>query len=83
MNIKQEIAYPEDIKKIMNYLEKIGTVNINEDIIRNLWKLYSDDRYCALWLDPTEENMKEFREYISEMDMQDYEALYDDDIELN
>lgn len=52
--------YPEDLKQIRNYLEQIGILNCTDKKLDNLWRYFSDDKYSASWLDPTDDSLEHF-----------------------
>ena len=51
------IQYPEDVKKIREYLEKIGTLEATDAEIDDYWSQYSDEKFCAGWMVVVNEDM--------------------------
>lgn len=44
------IRYPEDVKKIREYLEGIGTLNCTDRELSDLYDDFSDSVYSAGWM---------------------------------
>lgn len=58
------IQYPEDVKKIREYLEKIGELEATDAEIDNYWSLYSEERFCAGWMDVNEDLLDMFADWL-------------------
>ena len=52
---KTEYRYPEDMERIMSYLNSRGKVNVSEKMIERLYEDFSEQMYCAQWLIVSEE----------------------------
>lgn len=44
-----DFLYPEDMKKIILYLENIGTINVEHDVLEKLYQKFSEE-HAASWL---------------------------------
>lgn len=64
-----EYTYPEDVKKIMDYLEKHGEIHVSVDTIVNLYYTFSDDEYCAGWIGVDEDTLRHFAEWLDECNL--------------
>ena len=42
-----EASYPEELKKIRNHLENIGTLDCTDKKLDALWREFSTDKYSA------------------------------------
>lgn len=60
--------YPEQMAKILQYLEAHGTLHVNA---RTVEKLYFDfsETYCASWLIVSDEILEEFADYLAKIDI--------------
>ena len=58
------IQYPEDVKKIREYLEKIGTLEATDVEIDDYWGLYSEDMFCAVWMGVNEDLLGKFADWL-------------------
>ena len=60
--------YPEQMTKILKYLETHGTLHVNA---RTVEKLYFDfsETHCASWLIVSDEILEEFADYLAEIDL--------------
>lgn len=58
------IQYPDDVKKIREYLEKIGELEAADAEIDNYWSLYSDERFCAGWMGVNEDLLDKFADWL-------------------
>lgn len=61
MNSKIEFKYPEDMKRIISYLETVGTIRCTQKKIESLWEEFSTER-CAMkcWLEPADVTLYDF-----------------------
>ena len=67
-NTNYTFYYPEDMKKILDYLNKNGKLNVSDKTVENLYCDFSD-RYAAGWLCVNEELLEEFADYIAEVEL--------------
>lgn len=63
-NKKEERTYPEDVKYIRAELEKLGEVNGTDHEIGQAWRDFSDECYCAGFLNPDKESVAEFARWL-------------------
>jgi len=73
-NTKPDIDYnnfsfPEDMKKIVNYLRDIGTIEVPIYLIERLYKDFSDN-VCASWLKVDDNTLEDFAEYLSKLNIE-------------
>lgn len=62
-----EFEFPEDMEKIIRYLNKHGKVNVNEKLLEALYGRFSDDAYCAQWMEVDDMILARFAEWLSEI----------------
>ena len=48
--------YPEDMEKILAYLNSKGTLLVSNGRVQELYGDFSEERYCASWMGLWEEN---------------------------
>ena len=63
---KEKFLFPDDMKRIMNYLEQKGDVFVDDVIIEKMYKRFSEIEYCAGWMEVTDEILKEFEAWLNE-----------------
>lgn len=63
-----EFTYPEDMKKILDYLNERGKILVSEKTIENLWYDFSDE-YCASWLCAHEDWLERFEEWLTNIEI--------------
>ena len=66
--------YPEEMEIILKYLRANGVINISSSEIERYYEEFSDERYCAGWMSIDSQwgkvkGLKEFAEYLSEIDI--------------
>lgn len=57
--------YPDDMEKILTYLANHGGVKMSGHEIEKLYRKFSDDWYCAGWMNVSDELLEEFARYLS------------------
>lgn len=62
-------TYPEDMNKIINYLDRHGKVLVNYSTIQDLYYDFSDEKYCAGWMSVDEERLEEFEDWLTEINI--------------
>lgn len=67
--VAYEFDYPEDMEKIINYLENRGKLNVNYKTLQSLYYDFSDDKYCAQWMSVDDQMLKEFMNYLESTDI--------------
>lgn len=63
-----QFRYPEDMKKIMDYLQAHGTVQVQEKSIELFYEIFSDSQYDAGWLHVNDQILEEFADWLSKKD---------------
>ena len=63
-NKKEEPKYPEEVKYIRSELEKLGEVNGTDYEIGQAWRDFSEECYCAGFLNPDERSVSEFAKWL-------------------
>lgn len=53
---------------ILAYLKKYGEILVDESTIERLYYNFSDEKYCAGWMSVNEEILREFEEWLDELD---------------
>ena len=61
--------YPDEMWKIIHYLEQRGKINIDYMKLEELYEDFSYYVYCAQWMVVTNERLEEFAEYLSEYEV--------------
>ena len=56
--------YPDDLKKIREYLNSIGTLETSEAELEKLYSEFSEDCYSAGWLGLHEETLEHFADWL-------------------
>lgn len=63
-NKKEDPTYPEDVKYIRAELEKLGTVSCTDAELGQAWRDFSEECYCAGFLNPDEKYVAEFARWL-------------------
>lgn len=58
------VEYYEDLKKIMIELSKYGYFKGSIRTLNNLWRIFSEECYCAGFLIPDNESVSEFANWL-------------------
>lgn len=66
--LKFEYEYPEDMKLILDYLNEHGEILVGELIIEDLYRDFSDEKYCASWMGVNEQRLEEFEDWLEHYD---------------
>lgn len=61
-------TYPDDMKRILDYLNERGKVNVNNSTIESLYYDFSDERYCASWMSVNEDILAEFERWLTNVE---------------
>lgn len=61
--------FPEDMKMIMAYLNEHGKVLVEEKLIEQLYRCFSEDVFAAQWMLPVEETTARFAEWLAGIDI--------------
>lgn len=65
--LKKEIEFnhPNDMKKIIEYLETVGTIHCTHKKLESLWYDFSET-YSAGWLNPDDELLSDFATWLDD-----------------
>ena len=66
---KPDFRYPSDMDTILEYLAGKGTLNVSAKSVEELYGDFSDDMYCAGWMDITSERLEQFAFWLSRQDI--------------
>ena len=64
-----EFEFPEDMEKIIRYLNERGKLKIGEKLLEELYRQFSDSAYCAQWMAVNDETLAQFAEWLSEIEV--------------
>lgn len=59
-----KFTYPEDMEILIKYLEDNGTLNITYKRLEELYFEFSEERYCAQWMDVDNDMLDLFSEWL-------------------
>lgn len=62
-------TYPDEMERILAYLNERGKINVKASTIENLYYDFSDERYCATWMCIDENLLAEFEEWLTDIDI--------------
>lgn len=69
-------SYPEDMKAILDYLNEHGTLYVKENTIEDLYRDFSDEKYCAGWMGVVDSHsrinydlLERFADWLEEVDI--------------
>ena len=65
----QVFDYPDDMKRILDYLNEYGTILVEPSTIEKLYYEFSDDRYCASWMCVNDDLLEEFSNWLNKYDI--------------
>lgn len=68
-NESVDFVYPDEMIKIFDYLNKHGKILVKPSIIESLYFRFSDEQYSSSWMIVDEELLKEFEEWLTEVDI--------------
>lgn len=76
-NTETNFRYPEDMAKILAYLNEHGKLQVSEKTVEKLYFDFSEDRYCASWMGIPDNSydedfpnlLEEFADWLSEIDI--------------
>lgn len=49
-NENTKFSYPEEMKRILEYLSEHGTIYVSDETIERLYRKFSRDMYSASWM---------------------------------
>lgn len=64
----QDFDYPDDMKRILDYLNEHGTLLVKPLTVEKLYHDFSKDRY-AVWLYVDDDVLEEFSNWLDELDI--------------
>lgn len=67
-NRAESFAYPEDMAKIMAYLEANGILRVNAKTVERLYRDFSDT-YAAGWMSVNDDLLEEFADWLEDIDL--------------
>lgn len=62
-------TYPDEMERILTYLDERGKINVNASTIESLYRDFSDERYCAGWMGVDEDVLAEFERWLVEVEV--------------
>lgn len=65
----QDFTYPDEMKRILDYLNKHGTLLVKPLIVEKLYYEFSEDRYSASWMCVDDRMLEEFSNWLDEYDI--------------
>ena len=68
-NESVDFEYPDEMIEILDYLNKHGKILVKPSTIESLYFRFSDEQYSASWMIVDEELLKEFEEWLTEVDI--------------
>ena len=69
---KFDFDYPEDMKLILDYLNEHGEILVGELAIEDLYRDFSDEKYCTSWMGVNEQRLAEFEDWLEHYDRPRY-----------
>ena len=64
-----KFTYPDQMVRILKYLNEHGSILVNESTIEDLYSEFSSRKYDAGWMRVSEQMLAEFEEWLSELDI--------------
>ena len=64
-----DCMYPNEMKKILNYLNANGKLMVDERKLETLYEYYSEDRWCAGWMCVNDDILEDFAGWLSEVEV--------------
>lgn len=65
----QDFVYPDEMKRILEYLNEHGTLLVKPLTVEKLYREFSEDEYCASWLCVDDDVLEEFANWLNEKDI--------------
>jgi len=65
----EHFEFPDDMKKIMDYLRAHGTVYVSAGVIEDFYRRYSEDEFCAQWMNVDGNILEHFSDWLYEFDV--------------
>ena len=67
-HLSQDFDYPDEMERILDYLNEHGTVLVKPLTIEKLNYEFSEDRYCAKWMCVNDDVLEELSNRLGEYD---------------
>lgn len=64
-----DFTYPDEMKRILDYLNEHGKILVKPSTIESLYYDFSDEHYCASWMCVNDQMLEEFEEWLTEKDI--------------
>lgn len=61
--------YPEEMVKILDYLNAHGKLQVSGETVERLYRDFSDDIYCAGWMGVNDQCLGEFADWLAKIDL--------------
>ena len=61
--------YPEDMNVILKYLKSRGKIFVRYSTIEELYRVFSEDKYCAGWMTVDGDILEEFEAWLREYEV--------------
>lgn len=68
-NESGNFTYPDEMKRILDYLNIHGKILVKPSTIESLYYEFSDEQYCASWMCVNDDLLEEFEEWLTEKDI--------------
>ena len=62
--MKTRYCFPDDMERIIMHLSERGDVLIDGFYIEKMYGAFSYERYCAGWMEVTDEILEEFEDWM-------------------
>jgi hypothetical protein len=67
-NEVNNFRYPEEMKRILDYLNEHGKIFVKDSVIEDLYYEFSSDKYEAGWMGVNEQMLEEFEDWLNDYD---------------
>lgn len=68
-NESVDFSYPDEMVKILDYLNKHGKVLVKPSTIESLYFRFSDEKYCASWMCVDDLMLESFEEWLTKVNI--------------
>lgn len=68
-NESNNFTYPDEMKRILDYLNEHGKIFVKPSTIESLYYDFSDEQYCASWMCVDEQILEEFENWLTGIDI--------------
>lgn len=63
-------TYPDEMKRILDYLDEHGTLFVNSAIVEKLYFIFSEEKYCASWMIVNDHLLEQFADWLDNYDIE-------------